>query len=158
MSWSPELIVKESFVPYSVSYSKDTIADKADSKKHVPRSLNALNAKIIIDWNSVDGKKQEHESTLQNKRLIMRIYKYLKSRNISITSSYDEWVKVAFSIANTFHSVYGRKVFMQLCELDGAAHDPIRSEKLIYDAYLEPEIRSDISTIIYLAEQKGFSR
>jgi hypothetical protein len=87
-----------------------------------------------------------------------RIYKYLSAKGMSITSTYEDWVKVAFAIAHTFHSTYGRKMFMKLCELDGASHNEERSERLIYDAYTTPDKRSDFSSIVYLAARKGFIR
>ena len=108
-----------------------------------------------IHWNLVDGKKQGDRNPY-DRRMMERIYKFLVARGLSITSTYEEWVKVAFAIAQTFHSTYGRKMFMKLCELDGANHNEAKSERLIYDAYTAPVIRSDFSSIVYLAQRKGF--
>jgi hypothetical protein len=112
-----------------------------------------------IKWNIIDGLKQENRrGKAYDRRLLERIYRYLASRNESITSTYEDWVKVAFAIAHTFHSVYGRRMFMKFCELDGPAHNEAKSERLIFDAYTATEKKCDFSTIIYLAKGKGFIR
>ncbi len=83
------------------------------------------------------------------------IYKKLKKRNLSITDTYENWIKVAYAIASNLHPEIGRKIFLQLCELDGINHDATRSEKLIFDAYQKHKGRVGFGTIIYLAKQKG---
>lgn len=65
-------------------------------------------------------------------------------------------MRVAFAIAGTFHPVYGRRLFMRLCELDGALHDEVKSEKLIFSAYMNRSGNCDFGTILFLASKKGF--
>lgn len=158
MSWSPELRLKDTFEMYDVDLEEMKTAKKV-------RKSNGEKVPVLkssgepIQWNVVDGQKQgDRTGTSYDRRTLERIYKYLSAKGMSITSTYDEWVKVAFAIAQTFHSTYGRKMFMKLCELDGADHNEERSERLIYDAYTTPEKRSDFSSIIYLANRKGFIR
>ena len=81
---------------------------------------------------------------------------YLKKNEISITTGYEDWVRVAFAIAGTFHPVYGRRLFMRLCELDGILHDEVKSEKLIFSAYMNRSGNCDFGTILFLASKKGF--
>lgn len=153
MSWSPELLIKDECNRFEVDLAK--MGAKTEGQRRiVPQSSGEP-----INWNKVDGQSQEDRTGNQyDRRLLERIYKYLKVRNLSITSTYDEWVKVAFAVAHTFHSVYGRRKFLELCQLDGAAHNEASSERLIYDAYNTPDKRTDFSTILYLAAQKGFRR
>ena len=158
MSWSPELKIKDMFESFCV--------DLNEMKSTQTGLMNSLGKHIVyhssgnpICWNTIDGLKQENRTgTPHDRRIIERIYKFLKARNESITSSYEDWVKVAFAIAQTFHSTYGRKIFLKLCELDGANHNEARSERLIYDAYATQMRRCDFSSIIYLATRKGFIR
>ena len=158
MSWSPELCLKDTFEKYDVDLEEMKTAKKV-RKSNGEKVLVMKSSGEPIQWNVVDGQKQgDRTGTSYDRRTLERIYKYLSAKGMSITSTYDEWVKVAFAIAQTFHSTYGRKMFMKLCELDGAAHNEERSERLIYDAYITPEKRSDFSSIIYLANRKGFIR
>lgn len=155
MSWSPELMVRKDNKPFVIDLSdirKRTVPD-------VPKvKVARLNESVVgeaIAWNILDGTSNKRNDST-DRQLIENIYRYLRKTGQSITSSYEDWVKVAFSIANTFHPVYGRRMFMKFCELDMATHDVVRSEKLIYDAYTTLDKRCDISTIRYLASQKGF--
>lgn len=157
MSWCPELCVKEEFNTFDVDLveMKEVMKERAKRGEKLP-TLNSSGEPI--NWNMVDGQKQGGSADPYDRRTLERIYKYLHVRHLSITSSYEEWVKVAFAIAQTFHSTYGRRMFMKLCELDGPKHNEVKSERLIYDAYTSSVIRSDFSTIVYLANRKGFDK
>ena len=158
MSWSPELRIKDEFEAFIVDLDEMRTARKKrkDSGEKMPVLKSSGEP---IQWNIVDGQKQgDRTGTPYDRRLLERIYKFLAARNESITSTYEDWVKVAFAIAQTFHSVYGRKMFMKFCELDGANHNEEKSERLIYDAYTTPVTRCEFSSIMYLANRKGFIR
>lgn len=157
MSWYPNLRIKDVFSSFNVELD-NLVVDQRNNTKPIKRVVMQSSGKPI-EWNIVDGQKQEdRKGNSYDRRLLERIYKYLASRDESITSTYEDWVKVAFAIAHTFHSVYGRKMFLKFCELDGASHNEAKSERLIYDAYISAEKKCDFSTIIYLARGKGFIR
>ena len=90
------------------------------------------------------------------KAICKRIYHYLKKRNLSITSSYESWIRTAFSISNTFDSGYGINMFLDLCRLDGSQHDEFESEKLIINCYNKGSSGSSFKTIIFLAQEQGY--
>ena len=158
MSWSPELVIKDEFKVFDVDLDEMKAARKA--RKESGEKIPVMKASgEPIQWNMIDGQKQSGRTgDPYDRRLLERIFKYLAARHLSITETYNDWVKVAFAIAQTFHSTYGRKMFIKLCELDGADHNEERSERLIYDAYTTAEKRCDFSSIIYLATRKGFIR
>lgn len=158
MSWCQELRLKNEFMAFDVSVEELKTVRKA--RKSSGEKMPVLKSSgEPINWNGIDGQKQEDRTGKPyDRRTLERIYKYLAAKGLSITDNYNDWVKVAFAIAGTFHSTYGRKMFMKLCELDGAHHDPDRSERLIYDAYTTTDKRSDFSSIIFLATRKGFIR
>lgn len=157
MSWCPELRVKDEFDRFVVNLD-EMIAETKIRKSSVSKIVLQSSGEPIL-WNIIDGQKQnDRKMNPHDRRILESIYKYLKSKNLSITSTYEDWVKVAFAIAHTFHSVYGRRVFMKFCELDRDSHDAAKSERLIYDAYITPEKKCDFSTIIFLAKGKGFIR
>ena len=90
-----------------------------------------------------------------NKNKLLYILKKLKKHNQSITDTWENWVKVAFSIASSVHPEPGRKLFLNFCELDGLKNNVVKSEHLILDAYRKNQGKCNINTIIYLARQKG---
>lgn len=155
-SWDPELVVKctASAMPIKIE-PKQTKPER----KVVPQSTHSQSPHIVKDyaWSQIEGKSTQKNNPM-DRRLMENIYRYLVRHNSSITGSYEDWVKVAFAIAGTFHPAYGRTMFMKLCRLDGVDHNEEQSERLIYDAYTTMEKRSDFSTIIYLAGKKGYVR
>lgn len=158
MSWCPQLKLKNEFSRFDVDLDEMQIMQKVNKTDKSNRIILQSSGEPI-QWNIIDGLKQEsRKGKAYDRRLLERIYKYLASRNESITSTYEDWVKVAFAIAHTFHSVYGRRMFMKFCELDGPAHNEAKSERLIFDAYTASEKKCDFSSIVFLAKGKGFVR
>lgn len=157
MSWCPELRLKDNFSLFDVDLDEMLEYYKHQNKSGGGKQMVRQSSGEPIQWNMVDGQKQDDRlGTPYDRTNLERIYKFLSSHGLSITSTYEDWVKVAFAIAHTFHSVYGRKMFLKFCELDGPGHNAARSERLIYDAYKTGGKRSDFSTIMYLAQRKGF--
>ena len=155
-SWDPELIIKDTAPPMPIEIKPKQAKPE---KRIVSQSTYSKPSNLVKDyaWNQIEGKSSQKNNPM-DRRLMENIYRYLVRHNSSITGSYEDWVKVAFAIAGTFHPAYGRTMFMKLCRLDGADHNEEQSERLIYDAYTTMEKRSDFSTIIYLAGKKGYVR
>lgn len=156
MSWCPELIVKPVSNRFMVDLDKQKVCKHAGIQREEMPELRIMHVSQHINWNLLDGKKYEFKTENWNRKVADRLYKYLKKNGISITTSYEDWVRVAFAIAGTFHPVYGRRLFMRLCELDGALHDEVKSEKLIFSAYMNRSGNCDFGTILFLASKKGF--
>lgn len=155
MSYDPLLVVKPEFASFVVVITTADIGSiKSGSTNSGNRSISETPK--VLNWNSVDGKPFIFIDESRNRKIMDRIYKYLSKRHLSITETWENWTKVAFSIANTFHPYYGRRMFMKLCELDGAKHDAVKSENLIYDAYFRNEGKCSFTSIIYLAKIKGW--
>jgi len=156
MSWCPDLIVKPVSNRFMVDLDKQNVSGCVGMQREEKLKPQIMPASQNIDWNLLDGKKYEFKTENWNRKIADRLYKYLKKNGISITTSYEDWVRVAFAIAGTFHPVYGRRLFMRLCELDGISHDEVKSEKLIFSAYMSRSGNCDFGTILFLASRKGF--
>ena len=160
MSYDKNLEIKSSITPYPVKLDLLNFEQNEGNTEEIDTAVKqmkyTISSYVPIGWNKLDGQTVCNPHIRQEKDLLHSIYKYLKKNNCSITSTYEDWVKVAFAIANTFHSVYGRNMFMKLCELDGAKHDVEKSEKLIYSAYNTSRKLCSFRTIVYFAEKKGF--
>ena len=158
-SWDTKLVKKEHIVAFeveSVSIKSQWEHKRRDKMVEVKEQVPIARHELVT-WAMIEGRSTMHNNQ-KERNTIEKIYKFLLRKHLSITSNYLNWNKVAYAIANTFHPVYGRKIFMKLCELDGAAHNAKMSEDLIRDAYLEPDKRTEFSSIIYLAEEIGYGK
>lgn len=155
-SWDPELIIKDTAPPMPIEIKPK---QSKPEKRIVSQPTYSKPSNLVKDyaWNQIEGRSSQKNNPM-DRRLMENIYRYLERHNSSITGSYEDWVKVAFAMAGTFHPAYGRTMFLKLCRLDGVDHNEEQSERLIYDAYTTMEKRSDFSTIIYLAGKKGYVR
>lgn len=150
MSSDFNLVVKDESIPFAVQ--KEAICDTELSMKNKAATIKAVSPK---SWSEIYGKATGYASNGYNRSLITLILKKLTKKRLSITDTWENWVKVAFSIASSVHPVKGRELFLDLCRLDGANHDEVKSERLIWDAYSQNKGRCSINTIIYLAREKG---
>lgn len=97
---------------------------------------------------------------IEDKNSVRKITRYLTKKNLSITATYDEWLKVSFAIASSFSYDVGEKYFLALCRLDHSNHDEEKSINLLKSSYNKRKLNADnsisIATIIYFAKTKGF--
>jgi hypothetical protein len=84
------------------------------------------------------------------------IVTYLTKRQISITASYDRWVRVALAIADTFTYDVGKKYYLDLCRLDGGAHDEDGSIRLLESCYNNSHGKITFGTIRHFAQGHGY--
>ncbi|GBR75859.1 protein VirE super family [Candidatus Termititenax persephonae] len=101
----------------------------------------------------------EEKNNPANKEKIIKIIRFLKKHNLSITSSYENWYRVAIAIANTFSFDIGEKFYLHLCELDKSNHNEIRSKRILEYCYLNKNTNNPITfgSIVHLAQQAGFN-
>lgn len=93
----------------------------------------------------------------QRSRIIVgSIIKYLTKRNLSITSTYDEWLRVGFAIASTFNYDLGLKYYLELCRLDKEKHDEEKSIEKLQECYMNGSGEITLGTIIEMARNKGY--
>jgi hypothetical protein len=137
-------------------------------------------SEIFRDYLEIEEIKENNFSTKEKKNLALRknanvtegfnkskdtkiireIIKFLEKKDVSITSSYDEWVKVALGISYTFSYDVGEKYFLKICSLDKEKHSEDQSIMLLRYCYNKRDYNSSnsisIGTIIYFAKLKGF--
>lgn len=95
----------------------------------------------------------------ENRELIKDIIKFLKNNKLSITANYNDWLKVAFAISYSFSYDVGEKYFLELAKLDLEKHNHDQSIALLVNCYNRRNSANQtvsISSIIYLAKQKGY--
>jgi len=142
--YSPFKVVKipESLQPSEAKpLQRRSVNSSSKSKENIKKHL----------LNYTEGKNEAHD-----RAAIGSIIKYLEKRKISITASYDKWVRVAFAIASTFTFDVGRNYFLRLCRLDGSAHDEEGSINLLESCYLGGRGQITLGTILHYAHQVGY--
>ena len=91
-----------------------------------------------------------------NRKIIASIIKYLKKRNLSITYSYDEWLRVGFAIANTFNYDLGLKYFIELSCLDKQKFNKEECVDKLLECYNKGTGEVTFGTIVDMAQKKGY--
>ena len=156
VSFDENILIKESFLPFNFNdyYREDIIPTKETAKgQKEPRVFTptqAISEKVI--FKGTEGKNSQND-----RNIIIKIIKFLKKNNTSITAGYSDWFRVACAIANSFTYDLGQRYYLELCRLDGDLHDEYKSQNLLEYCYRNRRIGEvEFSTIVYLAKQKGF--
>lgn len=92
----------------------------------------------------------------RSRKIIASIIKYLSKRNLSITCSYDEWLRVGFAIANTFNYDLGLKYFLELSRLDKNKFNELQCIEKLQECYKHGNCEISLGTIIKMAQEKGY--
>lgn len=104
---------------------------------------------------STEGFNRKNDTTI-----IREIIKFLEKNDVSITESYDSWVKVALGISSVFSYDVGERYFLKICSLDKDKHFEDKSIALLKYCYNKRKLNfSDsisLATIVFFAKQKGF--
>jgi VirE N-terminal domain len=153
VSWDKDLIINENAEIFPFDSTK--LIEKT------PRESDSQNQTSLIEIVNTNQKalfyQTEGRNDKRNRELIYAIIKYLNKKNLSITQSHNDWVRVGFVIANTFTFDIGRKYFLKLCRLDEDNHDEEKSQNLIEYCYRNRKLNSlKFATLVYLAKNKGF--
>lgn len=153
-SWCPELFLKDKCNIFIIDILEINQKQKNRTMISAPKSI-IQKGNQEINWNYIRG-KQSYEGHSHYRYELMKLLKYLQKHNLSITKTYDDWTKVAFSIASLVHPDVGKDIFLRFCRLDKENHNEIKSVKLIYDAYVNNSNQCGFGTILFLAEKEGY--
>lgn len=150
--WDANLYLNNAAKPFVVDCSEVTEEEK---KKTNPRKINtSTKTKAKVDAFkpvNVAGKNNQHD-----RNVISAILKFLKKRNLSITHSYDDWLRVGFAIANTFNYDLGVKYFLALSQLDKDKYDESKCIEKLQECYMSGKGEVTLGSIIEMARNRGF--
>jgi hypothetical protein len=152
LSHDPNLVLKEDFKPFLVGKATviseqtgDATGGKSITRPQIPGK------QVRNVFLNPQGKNSPYDrATTQS------IIKFLRKRDKSITSTYDNWYRVAFAISNSFTFDIGGKYYLQLCRLDGPKHDELQSKNLLRYCYENSKGKITFDTIVYLAKEQGY--
>ena len=147
--WDENLYLNVEAVPFNVDCNEVSIEEKSrpvrasfDNHGGSPGIFRPINA---------SGKNKQHD-----RDLIGSVIKYLSKRGLSITRSYDEWLRVGFAIASTFNYDLGLKYFIALSKLDGDKYDETQCAEKLQECYMSGKGEVTLGTIVEMARNKGY--
>ena len=149
-SFDPELHLKSEFTPFIVNH-RDLKLERS-SVSGIQKKEKGV--RVIKNEEALSNIKGRNSSNDRNK--IQSIIKFLTKRNISITSTNEDWYKVAYAITDAFNYDIGEKYFLKLCRLDGAKHDEEASKRKLRSCYLNSTGEIKFNTIVYFAQKHGY--
>lgn len=144
--WDENLIIKSNANVFDVDLTQSEIDRKQKTKSDITEKVVIANNK-----SNIKGRNRQ-----QNKDTCIRIIKYLKKKDLSITYEYDNWVRVAYAIVDAFNPDLGHKYFQMLSRQDPTKYDEEKCKKQLDYCYSHSTGLITFSTIVYLAKKKGF--
>ncbi len=92
-----------------------------------------------------------------DRKIMTDIIRHLRNKKQSITHNYEEWCKVAMSIANTFTYEIGLNYFLKLSSLDTNKYNEVACTNFLINCYETRKGNINFSSLVYLANQKGYT-
>jgi len=136
-----ELVLKNQIEGFSVEEKTVGISVPVVRTKQNKIKSNCFNKKEHMN--------PENRNYQLKRAKIKNIVKSLKKRNLSITSSYEKWYRVAYAISSTFTYDLGEKYYLQLCRLDGARHNEEESIAMLRYSYMNSDKLISFGTILF---------
>lgn len=132
------------------------LVDLSDLKIKKPPKNQLL--KFTIDNKSLKNKKFNpgNRNSPSDRFNIKSITTFLRKRNKSITSSYENWFKVGLAISNTFTFEIGLKYFIELSKLDFQKFNSEQCLEMLEYCYSYSDGSYTFATIVHLAKMEGY--
>ncbi|UKB80230.1 BT4734/BF3469 family protein [Chryseobacterium sp. MEBOG07] len=153
ISCDKNITVKKSYSEFEINHDEylELVSQSTSKvKMNVNKNLGAKDKFTL--HNAIEKNSQS------NKREILKIINFLKREKKSITHSYDEWLRVAFAISNTFTFDLGIKYFIELSKLDELKFNESECLTLLQDCYHNSKGTINFNTIIHFAKEKGYKQ
>jgi hypothetical protein len=148
LSYDRDLVLKKDFAAFQV--------DESDVIEFNQTGSNNTSQDLIFSSSGDVLFKPMKKNNATDRKTMQAIIKYLKKNQLSITSTYEQWYKVAYAIADAFTYAIGEKYFLSLCKLDNERYHETNCKNILNYSYNNKSGRITFSTIVYLANQKGY--
>lgn len=146
LSWDPAIRIKSDIVPFLVKYEPTTQPER----KHPGKTSFKKEPTKDLLYNPLGKNNPKDKITIKN------IIKFLRKNRLSITYSYDEWMRVGMAIANSFTYDLGKKYFLELAQMDQDKYNESECKQMLLGCYKNSLGKISFNTITYFAEIKGF--
>lgn len=148
ISQDKELVLKNDIKSFKVEFKPIQNSSKK-SNIRTPRN-KGISSKDTL-FNPMGKNNAYHRKTIRN------IIKYVTKNSLSITDSYEKWLRVAFAISNSFTFDIGLNYFIELCILDSNKFNETECKNLLLNCFENTRGEIGFNTIIHLAVETGFN-
>jgi len=149
LSHDPNIVIKTEFKTFTISQTDVVVVSKTREQKIKEKIVHKSKRDILFN---PFGKNNPNE-----RYYISVITKFLEKRNHSITRSYDEWLKVALAISNSFTYDVGERYFLRISAIDKNKFDEVQTKNFLKDVYYQKSKKITFGTIIHFANKYGYS-
>lgn len=146
-SYDNELILKEDYLSFEILESDLLILSTKKKGK-------TIRIKSVSDKDSLHNPLNKNNQS--DRKTIGAIIKFLERKNLSITTSYENWYKVSMSISNSFTYDIGLNYFKRLSAIDKEKYDEINCANFLQNCYESRNGSIKFNLIIHLANEKGY--
>jgi len=148
LSWDPEMVNKRNFQEFVIEESN--FGQKLSNNLKIKNEVRSFaNIKDAL-YNSID------KNNPYDRKLMSNIIRFLKNKNFSITSTYENWCKIGMAIASSFTFNIGKNYFIKLSMRDKEKFNEVNCINFLSNCYENRRNEVSFSSIVYLANQKGF--
>lgn len=149
VSWDEDIYINKESKVYRDKLFEES-PSKDSKKKKISKNLSLTKSAFATEGLN----KPEHRKNIQ------LVIKYLERKDISITETFDKWLRVALAISSSFSYDLGEKYFLRICKQDKEKHSEIESKNILKYCYnnrkLEHSTSITLGTILFYAKEKGF--
>ena len=103
-----------------------------------------------------DKRKLQFKNKAEEKTLVEAIIEYLQAEKKSVTSSYEQWYRVAYALSEAFTYKLGLDYYLQLCAMDGSRFDEPACKEMFHYCYKNADGRIKLNSLLYYAGKLGF--
>lgn len=146
-SYDNELILKNEYHSFEVLES-DLLVLNTEKKGKSIKTISASNKDAL--YNPFKRNNQ------RDRKSIGAIIKFLERKNLSITTSYENWYKIAMAISNSFTYDVGLTYFKRFSALDKGKYNEINCSNFLQKCYESRNGSIEFNFIIHLANEKGY--
>jgi hypothetical protein len=148
LSFDNEIIIKNNYSEFEIQISD--FSEKASDSNTKRKIIQKFSSNKDALYNSKD------RNSPYDRKLMSNIIRYLNNKNCSITSSYEDWCKVAMAIANTFTFDVGKNYFLKLSKRDAGKFNETNCINFLSNCYENRKGEVSFASIVYLANKQGF--
>ena len=110
--------------------------------------------------NYPEVKEDKRQMALKNNPVEMAeiecVIKYLKDTGQSITATYEQWYRVAYSLCEAFTYKIGLGYYLTLCSMDGGDFDIEASKRMFHYCFKNADGRIKLNSLFFYAVQAGY--
>ncbi|MCX2432167.1 BT4734/BF3469 family protein [Pedobacter sp. GR22-10] len=150
-SYDPDLEISSKFQSFLVTYTETeavTIRNIVQTVNYTYFAEPTANQK----FNPAGKNKQADRTMMQD------IIRYLNKRELSITSSFNNWYQIGYALANTFTYELGLKYFFSLSKMDGKKFSEQGCLDMINYCFANSMGKFRFATVVYFAKQVGYKK